>query len=98
MQQVSMELREFGGKSWVIYTAAAYRTPTDERPGIGTAWKLRMAALAVVAFAAMFATRRGPWLAVVSLASGAALATLAGLAALALIPVAWRLWWQRRHG
>ena len=26
------------------------------------------------------------------------LATLAGLAALALIPVAWRLWWQRRHG
>ncbi len=25
------------------------------------------------------------------------LATLAGLAALALIPVAWRLWWQRRH-
>ena len=39
MQQVSMELREFGGKSWVIYTAAAYRTPTDERPGIGTAWE-----------------------------------------------------------
>ena len=26
------------------------------------------------------------------------LATLAGLAALALIPVAWRLWWHRRHG
>jgi putative copper resistance protein D len=48
-----------------------------DQPGIGTAWKLRMAALAVVAFAAMFATRRGPWLAVVSLASGAALATLA---------------------
>ena len=39
MQQVSMELREFAGKSWVIYTAAAYRTPDDPRPGIGTAWE-----------------------------------------------------------
>lgn len=48
-----------------------------DQSGIGTAWKLRVAALAVVAFAALFATRRGPWLGVVALASGAALATLA---------------------
>jgi len=39
MQQVSMEFKEFGGKSWVVYTAAAFRTPDDNRPGIGTAWE-----------------------------------------------------------
>jgi hypothetical protein len=40
LQQVTMEfLSEFGGKDWVVYTAAAYRTPDDERPGIGTAWE-----------------------------------------------------------
>jgi hypothetical protein len=40
LQQVTMEfLSDFGGKDWVVYTAAAYRTPDDERPGIGTAWE-----------------------------------------------------------
>lgn len=39
MQQVSLEFREVGNRWWVIYTAAAYRTPDDERPGIGTAWE-----------------------------------------------------------
>jgi hypothetical protein len=39
MQQVSVDFREFGGTSWVIYTAAAYRTPGDVRPGHGTAWE-----------------------------------------------------------
>ena len=39
MQQVSMEFRTFGGKDWVVYVAAAYRTPDDPRPGIGSAWE-----------------------------------------------------------
>lgn len=39
LQQQSLEFREFGGKSWIVYTAAAYRTPEDPRPGIGTAWE-----------------------------------------------------------
>lgn len=39
LQQVSIDFREVAGTAWVIYTAAAYRTPDDERPGIGTAWE-----------------------------------------------------------
>lgn len=39
LQQVSLEFRDFAGQSWVIYTAAAYRTPDDTRPGQGTAWE-----------------------------------------------------------
>ena len=40
LTQVSLEfLTDFGGKDWVVYTAAAYRTPDDPRPGIGTAWE-----------------------------------------------------------
>lgn len=39
LQQVSLEFKEFGGKDWVIYTAAAYRSPDDPRPGMGTAWE-----------------------------------------------------------
>lgn len=39
LQQVSMTFETVGGKDWVVYTAAAYRTPDDERPGIGTAWE-----------------------------------------------------------
>jgi len=39
LQQVSVDLRDFAGKSWVIYTAAAYRSPDDVRPGMGTAWE-----------------------------------------------------------
>lgn len=34
-----MQFVSFVGADWVIYTAAAYRTPDDQRPGIGTAWE-----------------------------------------------------------
>ena len=38
--QVNLEfLKDFGGKDWVVYTAAAYRSPEDDNPGIGTAWE-----------------------------------------------------------
>jgi len=39
MQQIDMKFLQVGGKDWVVYTAAAYRTPDDQRPGIGTAWE-----------------------------------------------------------
>jgi hypothetical protein len=39
LQQVSYELVEANEKTFLIYTAAAYRTPDDLRPGIGTAWE-----------------------------------------------------------
>jgi len=40
LQQLSLEfVRDFGGKDWVVYTAAAYRTPDDSLPGVGTAWE-----------------------------------------------------------
>jgi len=40
LQQQSVEfVRDFANKNWVVYTAAAYRTPDDPRPGIGTAWE-----------------------------------------------------------
>jgi hypothetical protein len=39
LQQVALDFKEVAGKWWVIYTAAAYRAPDDERPGIGTAWE-----------------------------------------------------------
>jgi hypothetical protein len=40
LTQVSLEfLKDFGGKDWVVYTAAAYRSPEDDNPGIGTAWE-----------------------------------------------------------
>lgn len=39
MQQLSLEFREVAGQWWVVYTAACYRTPDDERPGHGTAWE-----------------------------------------------------------
>lgn len=39
LQQIDWGVREIDGKSFVFYTAAAYRTPDDERPGIGTAWE-----------------------------------------------------------
>lgn len=39
LQQHALEFREVAGVSWVVYTAAAYRTPDDPRPGIGTAWE-----------------------------------------------------------
>jgi hypothetical protein len=39
LQQHSLDFREVNGGWWVIYTAAAYRTPDDMRPGHGTAWE-----------------------------------------------------------
>lgn len=39
LQQVDVKFIDFANKSWVVYTAAAYRTPNDERPGMGTAWE-----------------------------------------------------------
>lgn len=39
LQQVALEFREVDSRWWVVYTAAAYRTPDDARPGIGTAWE-----------------------------------------------------------
>lgn len=39
LQQVSIDFREVAGSWWVIYTAAAYRTQDDTRPGQGTAWE-----------------------------------------------------------
>lgn len=32
-------IRDFAGKDWVVFTAAAYRQPDDPQPGIGTAWE-----------------------------------------------------------
>lgn len=34
-----VEIKELGSQQFLIYTAAAYRTPDDPRPGIGTAWE-----------------------------------------------------------
>lgn len=39
LQQVTLDFKEVAGGWWVIYTAAAHRSPDDERPGIGTAWE-----------------------------------------------------------
>jgi hypothetical protein len=39
LQQVKVEFVNVNNKDWVIYTAAAYRTPDDIRPGMGTAWE-----------------------------------------------------------
>ena len=39
LQQVDVKFIDFAGQSWVVFTAAAYRSPEDPRPGIGTAWE-----------------------------------------------------------
>lgn len=39
LQQVSMSFENIGPAHYIVYTAAAYRTPDDPRPGIGTAWE-----------------------------------------------------------
>lgn len=39
LQLDPVEFREIEGKTWVIGRASAYRTPDDQRPGIGTAWE-----------------------------------------------------------
>jgi hypothetical protein len=33
------KVEEIGGKTFIVYSAAAYRTPDDQRPGIGMAWE-----------------------------------------------------------
>jgi hypothetical protein len=38
-QYVPWETREVAGQTFIVYTAAAYRTQDDRRPGIGTAWE-----------------------------------------------------------
>jgi hypothetical protein len=39
LQQQALDFKEVAGGWWVVYTAAAYRSPDDPRPGIGTAWE-----------------------------------------------------------
>ena len=39
LQQVKYEFVQVAGKDWIVYTAAAFRTPDDLRPGVGTAWE-----------------------------------------------------------
>lgn len=39
LQQHDLQFVTVNGKEWVVYTAAAYRTPDDIRPGMGTAWE-----------------------------------------------------------
>jgi hypothetical protein len=39
LQQVSWDVKEVAGRAFVVFTAAAYRSPDDPRPGIGTAWE-----------------------------------------------------------
>lgn len=39
LQQVKYEFVQVAGKDWIVYTAAAFRTPDDIRPGLGTAWE-----------------------------------------------------------
>ena len=39
LQQVTLEFINIGGKDFVVYTAAAYRSFDDTRPGMGTAWE-----------------------------------------------------------
>lgn len=39
IQQHDLKFVVVNGKDWVVYTAAAYRTPDDIRPGMGTAWE-----------------------------------------------------------
>lgn len=39
LQQVKLDFVTVGGKDFVVYTAAALRSPDDKTPGIGTAWE-----------------------------------------------------------
>lgn len=39
LRQVELQFINVGGNDFVVYTAAAYRTPDDACPGIGTAWE-----------------------------------------------------------
>jgi hypothetical protein len=40
LQMDAPEFVQVDGKQWVIGRAYAYRTPEDQRPGIGTAWEV----------------------------------------------------------
>ncbi len=39
LQTLSWDVKEVGGRTFIVYHAAAYRTPDDTRPGHGTAWE-----------------------------------------------------------
>lgn len=39
LRQKEVEFLDFAGKSWVVYTAEAWRTPDDPAPAHGTAWE-----------------------------------------------------------
>ena len=64
-----------GTPPWPIDREAIGGLLTDS--AVGKAWKVRVAALVVAGLAATGATRRGPWLPIVVLASAVALASLA---------------------
>lgn len=39
LQTINWSVETIGEQLFIVYRAAAYRTPTDERPGHGTAWE-----------------------------------------------------------
>lgn len=39
LQQVRLEFHTIGEQTFVLYVAACFRTPDDQRPGIGSAWE-----------------------------------------------------------
>lgn len=39
LEQDDLQFLSFADKDWIVYRAAAYRTPDDPRPGHGTAWE-----------------------------------------------------------
>ncbi|MGH8522891.1 MAG: hypothetical protein ACREXY_01310 [Gammaproteobacteria bacterium] len=39
LQTLSWEVRDVSGQTFIVYHAAAYRTPDDERPGHGISWE-----------------------------------------------------------
>jgi hypothetical protein len=39
LRQKDIQFIDFAGKSWVVYTAEAWRTPDDPAPANGTAWE-----------------------------------------------------------
>lgn len=39
LQQVRLEFHTVGDQTFVLYVAACFRTPDDQRPGIGSAWE-----------------------------------------------------------
>lgn len=39
LQQVRLEFHTVGDQQFILYVAACFRTPDDQRPGIGSAWE-----------------------------------------------------------